>query len=384
MNIHLIAPALPPQLNGIGDYTACLAAELSESAAVTVYVEAGPAVNPLQGIAIRPAFRVADRRSIRRIADTVALERPDWLMLQYNPFCYGRWGINPHLPLMVRDTRRRSPRTRFALVVHEPFVPLTSWRFALEAPWQRLQLRALGKQASLLFMVTDYWERLLRGWFPADRMVHLPVGSSIPEVPMERGEARARLEIAGASVVLALFGQAHASRSLALVRTAARAVEERGRTIRVLYMGPHPVAVREALPGLPLLAEGPLPPEEVSRRFRAVDIALAPFTDGVSTRRTSMMTGLQHGIATVGTRATATDRLLIDADGHGLVLASAGDAHAFAAHVVRLASDSELRERIARGGAALYAREFAWKVAAGRMLERLGGSSPAGARHQEL
>lgn len=368
MHIHIIAAALPPQLDGIGDYTAYLSSELAKSEAVTVFTNTDTPHNTIEGVTIVPAFSVGDPRSVWNMLDQVRHEAPDWVLLQYQPFSYGRWGLNLHLPLVMRQIKRCCPGTNFALMMHEPFVPIINLKFAVMTTWQRWQLWQLGRAADLMFCSIEPWAQRFGRWFPKTPVRHLPVGSNIPRVAISRTEARLRLGIADETLVLGLFGTAHISRMLGWVRGAAEAVQNGGHKILVLYMGPDGVTVCRVLDGLMTMAEGPLASEEISRRFAALDIVLAPFIDGVSTRRTSLMTGLQHGIATVGTEGVLTDAMLSRENGQAFLLADARTPLDFNTHVLSLADDTLLRERIAHAGQRLYSSEFTWSRIADQLL----------------
>ena len=359
MKICIIAAALPPQLDGIGDYTANLAAELARSATVTVLTGA-PTPDPIPGVRVETAFAADDPRSVWNLVGRVAQDKPDWVLLQYNPFSYGRWGKNLHLPRVMRRIKCDVPGTRFALMVHEPFVPIISPQFAVMATWQRWQLWALGRTADAVFFSIDPWARRFQKWFPHTRVRHLPVGSNIPQVPISRAEARARLGIEEAAVVLGLFGTASSGRLLGTVREAVGAARQAGHDAQVLYVGPDGDKICAALGGRAIIAEGPFPPEEVSRRLVAMDIYLAAYVDGISTRRGGLMAALQHGIATVGTRGPLTDAMLAKEEDGSFLLAKVDVPAQFQAHVLRLAKDVAQREQIGQGGMLLYEREFTW------------------------
>ncbi len=372
MKVSIIAAALPPQLDGIGDYAANLAAELAKSETVTVLTSKGFSPSPMPGVTIRQVFDVAQPASVRNVLPILEADAPDWALLQYNPFSYGRWGLNLALPQAMREIKRRTPGTKFALMMHEPFVPIISVPFAVMTTWQRWQLWQLGRAADLMFCSIDPWARRFARWFPKTPVHHLPVGSNIPRVPITRAEARARLGIADGTLVLGLFGgSAQASRMLGHVKGAAETVVGAGRDVLVLYMGPNAEMVCRELGDVPTLAEGPLPGEEISRRFSAVDIALAPFVDGVSTRRTSLMTALQHGVATVGTRGHSTDMMLNRENGRALLLADVGHRDGFNAHIRHLADSEGVREQAAQEAQRLYEREFAWPVIGARQREMM-------------
>ena len=293
---------------------------------------------------------------------------PDWVLLQYNPFSYGRWGLNLHLPETLRRLRRVAPGLKLAVMVHEPFVPIITPQFAVMATWQRWQLWRLGTSADLLFFSIDPWARRFQKWFPRKPVVHLPVGSNIPRVPITRLEARARLGIPEETIVLGVFGSAHASRLLEPIRSAAEAIQQAGLSVQILSIGPQGQAMCEAMAGLPVIADGPLLAEEVSRRLAAVDIYLAAYVDGVSTRRGAFLTALQHGLAIAGTQGLSTDPLLEQEDEHAFLLADAADVESFQAHVLHLAKNPVRRAQIGAAGQQLYQRRFTWPCIAGTLL----------------
>lgn len=359
MKLHIISAALPPKLDGIGDYTAYLAAELARSLDVTV-LTGMPDPAPIPGVRVETAFSADEPRSVWQLVDRVVQEKPDWVLLQYNPFAYGRWGLNLHLPRVMRRIKQVSPGTRFALMVHEPFVPIISPQFAVMASWQRWQLWSLGQCADQVFFSIDPWAKRFQKWFPRTVVSHLPVGSNIPLVPIEKSEARARLGIPDDTLVLGLFGTASSGRLLDRVRDAATALQQAGHTVQLLYIGPHKDQICASLRSLDIIADGPASPEEVSRRFAAMDIYLAAYTDGISTRRGALMAALQHGIATAGTRGPLTDDLLLREDGQAFLLADTSDFSQFSTHVVNLADNPVYRDKIGDAGRQLYEQEFDW------------------------
>ena len=370
MKIHIIAAALPPQLDGIGDYTACLAAELAHSADVTVLTGA-PSPGPIPGVRIETAFSVDDPASVKGIARFVEADKPDWALLQYNPFSYGRWGLNLHLPEVMRQIKRRCPGTKFALMVHEPFVPIITPQFAVMATWQRWQLWRLGRSADIVFFSIDPWAQRFQKWFPRTPVRHLPVGSNIARVPISRQEARERLGIPGDVVVLGLFGTATSGRMLDWAKESLAALRTAGVPVQLLYVGPHKDAICAALGSDGVIADGPFPADEVSRRLSAMDIYLAAYVDGVSTRRGAFLAALQHGIATVGTRGPLTDALLEREAGQAFLLADVEKPDAFTAAVSSLAESAEQRQHLGQEAQQLYDREFAWTSIAKRLLPEL-------------
>lgn len=376
MTLDLIFPALPPALNGIGDYTAHLATELARTHEVRVLTAQADACDLREGgVTVERAFATDRRADVHDLVAPVVARRPDWVLLQYNPFSYGEWGLNLSLPAALARIRAAAPDTRVALTVHEPFVPVTSLRSLVMTTWQRLQFWRLGRQADVVFCAIAPWVERFAPWFPTTRVVHLPVGSNMPRVETHRADVRGVLGYRPDTFVLGLFGRGHPSRMLSFVRRAIAGLRAEGRDARALYVGPAVDVVGPALSGVPLHCTGALPGPEVSHHLAAMDLYLAPFRHGVSARRGSFLAGLQHGLATVSTTGPQTDAFLDAQHGSAFLLAPDDDLSAYEAHALALAQDPGLRARIAARGQTLYEEVFAWPRIAERMLSVLHASA---------
>src|SRR5581483_9395313 len=113
--IDLITPRLPPLRDGIGDYTMRLAESLRDAAAVRILTAHG--INSDRGgIRIERAFSTSPITGVNALFSSVHARQPSWIILQYNPFSYGRWGLNPSLPQVIARIRRLGS-TRIGLMV---------------------------------------------------------------------------------------------------------------------------------------------------------------------------------------------------------------------------------------------------------------------------
>ena len=371
LSVAIVFPVLPPALDGIGDHTARLAEALAPHADVRVITaRAQIEVDPIPGVDVEPAFGMERRRDLRDLVDAVADNEPDWLLLQFNQFSYGRWGLNPYLPRAVREIRRRCPRLRIAWFAHEDFVPPTSARFMVMRTWQRAQFRALGRAADLVLFTIAPWAERYRPWFPGATVAHLPVGSNVPDAGVKYETARANLGIPESTVAVGIFGTLGVPKPIAYLNAAAKAIV-RGRDAVVLYVGPHGAILRAALPDLALIDAGALPGHQVSAHLAAMDLHLAPFIDGVSTRRGSFMAGLQHGLPTVTTLGVHSDAVLRRSAGSAFAASLNGDADAFAARAVALATDLGERRRMGAAARRLYDDEFAFDRGSARLMGML-------------
>jgi|SRR5579872_322173 len=375
MRIDVIVSTLPPVLDGIGDYTADMVARLARAADVRILTRTGQSPDAIAGVPIEAAFDATRPRTVLGLVPPVAARAPDWVLLQYNPFCFGKWGLNPYVGRCLRAIRAASPRTRVAVMVHETYVPFTSVKMTVMATWQRWQMGQVARAADMLYCSCESWTQDVAAIVRGRLVQTLPVGSNIGIEPIARAEARGRLGITDDQFVLGVFGVTHPSRMPDRARVAAVAVRSLGLNPVLLYLGPDKEAMVRELDDIPVIAGGVLPADETSRRFAAMDIYLAAYTDGVSCRRTAFMTGIQHGIATVGTHGIHTDSALLRENGTAFLLAEAYNADEFARNVLCLAGDAGARERIARAGAELYRAEFDRDTLANRLIETLQGWS---------
>jgi glycosyltransferase involved in cell wall biosynthesis len=370
MRLDLVFPKLPPALDGIGDHTAHLASALSARDCTVRVLTAQRDWAPLPNVEVERAFHTRTRRGILDLVDCVHTRSPDWLLVQFEQFSYGRWGLNPFLPLALH--RLRSAATQTAVMFHEDYMPATDLRSAVIGLWQKPQFWTLGRAADVAFFATEPRTRRYDSLFSDTSVHHLPVGSNIPDVGADRARERDRLNVDADDFVVGLFGSAHASRLLSYADAAVTACARDRPGTRVLYVGPDGPQVRTALTAdVPVTDAGALPAEDVSRCFAAMDLYLAPFRKGVSTRRGSFLTGLQHGVATVTTQGRATGPLLSARHEEAFLAPDCSSRRAFVDAVRRLTLSPDARPALAQRGQAFYRQHFSWPTVAERLLRAL-------------
>lgn len=344
------------EVDGIRDHTRRLAAALARSGARVT-----PALLDTRGRGARRWGRAW--RRLRRLGPG------DAVVVQYSPFCWGRRGFAPGLLACVLALRAGRRRPTIALLVHEPHVPMSSWRWAVMGAWQRAQLAALRSAADVVFVSIEPWARHLAGRRPARPVHHLPVGSNFPDARGARARGRRALGAAEGTLVLACLGRDHPGWLGAYVVEAANAIAPLG-PLLVLNLGAEAPALPGLATGIEVVTPGYLEAEEFAARLAAADVFLLPTADGASTRRGSLMAALQHGLPVLGTAGELTDGVL-RGTGAGPVLTAVPDRDEFARAAVRLAGDRDGRVAAGEAGRRLYEREFDWSVTARRLLEAL-------------
>lgn len=373
MRIGLLSAAFPPDFDGIGDYTYWLASALAERGVQTsVWTSTGKKRVAYEGVEVHPFFALEKPQSVERLPELLGRAASiDWLVVQYNPFGYGKWGYCPWLVRMLRRLKRTG-KGRVAVMFHETQVPDRPFKLWVMRQWQNRQLRDLARLAETIFVSTTRWESEIRTVAPKTICHHLPVGSNLPCSPLSREAAREALRIPPDTFVVGMFGSSHPSRMTDWMGAAVRAAGSVHEKALVLYVGKDGKEFREVCAGFPFKDEGPLAAAEVADRLRAMDILISPFIDGLSTRRGSAIAGFQHGLAVASTWSEHTDALLRnDAPAH-LILAPRDDLSAFTEGIKQWIRSKWERGETGRDEMeAFFNRHFAWPVIAQKIVKNL-------------
>jgi hypothetical protein len=254
------------------------------------------------------------------------------------PFLFARRGVAPALVSGMR--RLEDAGVRLAVFMHEPFVPFTRLPWLLTGGPQRLQLRALLRGASHVYTAVPHFADIARRYARPDSVVRVaPVGATLPVSPLGRAEARATLGLGDAQAAIGIFSPAASGFAHAWIAAAARRLGDDPRVVWVRFG--HGSAT--ALPGYPsgrnVIVAGEGAPDRVAATMRALDIAAAPYVDGLTLRRSSAMLALAHGVPTVSSEGP-----LFDPDLRALA-ACEPDPAAFAGRLEELVRDADARAR---------------------------------------
>jgi glycosyltransferase involved in cell wall biosynthesis len=281
------------------------------------------------------------------------------LALQYNPFSYGHWGVAPGLIAELVAARRTGALRRLVLVVHEPFVVLPGLRYTLMGGVQRAQLAALLRLADVVLATSEAWVPVLARVRRGTRVVIIPAGSNVPDERAARLDARHALGASSETLVVATFGMTHPQQLVGHVAAALTAALEAGHETVFVALGHAPDELVLRHPRLQIVRPGSQDAEGLARMLAATDLFLAPYADGASSRRTTLMAALQHGLCVVTTRGEHSQPALTER-----VLASVPvtDRAAFADQACTLAGDRDARRNLGLAAREVYERYFSWDV----------------------
>lgn len=360
----IVTPEYPPSPGGVSDYTQIVANELARRgddidvwapppSAGAFPTRTGVRCHALPDTFGRASMRALDGALRRAPAGTI-------LLVQYVPSGFGARSMN--LPFAAWLGQRKERRWT---MVHEAAFPYRSrapLRHQLLATVTRAMLRASLRGSERVFTSTPAWEPVIRRHgFASGPIEWLPVPASVPATfEVERvGEIRAELGVTAERVLLGHFGTyghlvADPLASV-MVRVAKRHPEW---SWLLLGRNADRFAAKLAQRGLhaAVFARTDLPPDEVSNHLAALDVAVFPFPDGISARRTSAMAALAVGTPLVTTRGASTETFWRRANA---VVLTANDADDIAFATSELVANPAQRALLSERSPTLYEERFA-------------------------
>ena len=375
---HILTGEYPPQPGGVSDYTRIVANGLA-SAGDSVVVWAPPLLlngaaqgthaskttdtitgNPSEpGIEVRRLLDRFGARSLRLLSEALNhSSQPHRLLVQYVPHAFGWKAANVPFCLWLRSRRRDSVWVMFHEVSY-PFDRRASLTLNALAAVNRVMASLVGGAAERAFVSIPAWRAGVGAVTPAGTTVTwLPVPSAIPVVDDPAAIAATRGRYAHGHQLVGHFGTYGALIKPLLDGCVSRLID--ASDCRVLLLGQgSDAACQEMTAGDPRVADrvyatGVLPAAELSRHISACDVMLQPYPDGISSRRTSAMVALAHGVPMVTTAGALTEPIWQGS----AVLVPAGDMDALFVATVSLLADPARRTAIARRAAAMYDEQF--------------------------
>jgi glycosyltransferase involved in cell wall biosynthesis len=377
---HILASEYPPQIGGVGGHTYAMAgAFAARGDSVHVWCPPADGETPDQpGVAVHRTFghfAAADLRATGRALDE--FPAPRRLIVQWVPHGFGWRAMNVPFCAWLWNRARRGDRIE--LIVHEPFMPLDGpMRHVALGIVQRGMAAILLRAASGVWVTTPAWIDRLRPYSPF-RMLALrwiPVPSTVP-VAADGHTARQHRESFGTSglCLVGHFGFAGGQAVDLLAAGFETVADQPGGHLVLIGRGSEDVRA-ELLARVPRGADrlhvtGELSPAAVSSWLSACDFLLQPYAEGVTTRRTTTVTALAHGIPVLTTSGPLTEPMW--AESAAVALSPVGNPEGFAVATKRLLKSAGERTRLKFAGRALYRARFDIN----RMIDQLraGGAS---------
>ena len=365
---HLITSEYPPQQGGVSDYSHLIATGLAaEGETIHVWCRAAQGEYPNDsGVAVHRELGDIAPANLRRVGRMLdQFSAPRSLLVQWVPHGYGYHAMN--LPFCLWLWNRAAVKgDTVELMVHEPFLAFGggTWKQKGAAVVHRIMTMILLNAASRVWLSIPAWEKALRPYAIGRRVpfAWLPVASNIPVIddPIAVKDLRAYYAPAGEFVVghFGTYGKLIADLLMPSVPTLMHGSSNQtllliGRgseKLREEIVRKHPEIARR------IHATGSLCATDLSRHLSACDVMIQPYPDGVSSRRTSVMVSLSHGLPIVTTSGHLTESLWTASD--AVAITPVGDVAAFVESIRRVLADANERERLSAAARSLYKKQF--------------------------
>ncbi|MDQ1085603.1 hypothetical protein [Siphonobacter sp. SORGH_AS_1065] len=243
MKIVFICSNLEPGYDGVGDYTRRLAGQLVRlghhvSMVAWMDTHINESRNGLQTDEIGTVIQVlripagvSKRVRSKQVNEWIALQKPDWVSLQYVPFAYQRKGLPVGL---ASQLSRLNHKGSWEVMFHELWVGMeknVSWKFRLWGMAQRMLIKNLLIKLAPRVIHTQtrlYQWQLSRLGYQSE---YLPLFTNVPIVPGKKKATRKGLE-------LIVFGGIHAGTAiLDFAQELAQYASQHSQTAQVTFIG---------------------------------------------------------------------------------------------------------------------------------------------------
>jgi len=362
MRIAWISPGYPPEPGGVSDHSFAL-------------------VSALRGLGHDVLVRSNPQETgFARLDAELAAFRPEVVVVAYVPLGYAprSGGIAPRFALWCSQLRRKLA-AHTLLLAHEANLPAGEHlrrgelKLALLGAVHIAQFESLVRSFSSVAFSHEGNRQIWANRVPS-RSAHfhtLRICSNIPKVASDDPTDDLRLAgYAATSPTVLFFGTGHSSVLFDYVEAAFTAISHLTPDAQLVLVGMDSAQLRRARPslwarGAQVQALGGLPGRDVSLWLQASQLVLAPFVEGISARRGTVMAAMQHGRAVVTTSGFHTRA---DVPWDKICALSPLRSSAFADTAARCWNDQSFRHSLGLAAQEDYDSHASSRVTATRLL----------------
>lgn len=375
---HIITPEFPPDIGGIADYTKQVAEGLIQAGDdVTVWAGGARAVTGDEAPYVRrdlSGWRISGLVCVWRKLDKY--DAPRRLLVQWVPHGYGWRSMN--LPFCFWVLLRACRGDHVELMIHEPFHSFAKGKFRqnVAAVVHRLMIISLLAATKRAWTSIPTWGVTVRKYQLRRkiRVEWLPVPSNLPVCDQREQIERAKESVDnGTKAIIGHFSTYGRHQQKVLSPVLVRLLKaDRDRI--VLLLGKNGTEFLhnflQANPSFAgrVIAKGTLTHKQLSAYLAVCDVVIQPYPDGASSRRTTLMAALQHGVPIVTTQGTSTEDLW--AASGAVALARTDEPEAMATAVEEVLANTEWRKALGTRGRSVYWQHFDVRKAVDRLRQQ--------------
>ncbi|MFW5760162.1 MAG: glycosyltransferase family 4 protein [Cyclobacteriaceae bacterium] len=384
MRLLFISNNFPPVVDGVGDYTFHLANEFARNGhEVCVLCSAKEEINefvaahelPYQVYPQIPGWGLKGcmkaYRRIRKVA-------PDWVVLQYVPYGFGKYGINFYLPLFLSFILLG--KIRLLVHFHEfAFSADIGVKKRILSRTQKFQSQLIAKMAHQLSVsnkaIKQANHTLLK------KAIVIPSGSNVLcHSPAPRWTLKKPQLMTISSFGAGLKYADQMIRVIEELKIKIPALDVHlvliGKVEVLTYSGHRPT----------VSITGYADAYQVARTLSQSDIFLLPMEvkkngwGGISTKSGSLAAALAHQLPVITTKGKMTDEAIFQHEENIYLVPFDWDNIRDA--IETLYRDQELRKRISVGAGELYEKHFSWSSISEKYLKRMSDEQTISSNHQ--
>ena len=364
---HIFTPEYPPDLGGVAGYTKQVAEGLIEAGDQVIVWAPSTRTKQLEGEPhyVRRDLAGWSIASLCRVWR--ALERyeaPRHLLVQWVPHGYGWNSMN--VPFCLWIFLRACRGDRVELMIHEAFLSFNRRQFRqnVVAVVHRLMMVALLGATKQAWTAIPAWGKAVKKYQLGRkiRVEWLPVPSNVPVSADREQVDRLRDSLSrGSKTIIGHFGTYSSHHQESLSRVLACILDADPNRVLLLLGRNGEEFCQRFLRRNPsfserVAAKGILPDRQLSIHLAACDLVVQPYPDGASSRRTTLMAALEHGVPVVTTYGTSTEEFWLKSG--AVALAPAEEPESVASAVEQVIRDVDRRTALRERGRSVYYEMF--------------------------
>ncbi len=364
-----ITARVHPHVCGIGDYSVNLVSHCKTQLGIkaTIIVEKGCQASS-EPITILPYVETWSKSGWKKLLNFLETHKVETIILQYAPWLYSSKGFDPHL---IKFWKECAKKFQLLLIVHETYF----WFLKHPGTWiigllQQYVLRKLVHSSHQVFSGSELYLNRLKRYSNCNQKFHyLPIPSNINLKTIsseKKQELRQKLQIKSQQIVITLFGCASSIWQPWIAALDACLIQHNYPVVWLLLGSSQSLSL--SLQNL-VVRPGYLSPNELSYYLQISNLMLMPHEYGISAKRTSLMSALEHGLPVVGTEGMLTDSFLRQLP--SVILAADGHYLDFEKQVLDTLSNLSNLHKLAQKTQAYYHNYLSWSVVNQKLLPYL-------------
>jgi glycosyltransferase involved in cell wall biosynthesis len=324
IKISIISPKFHPLEDGLGQYVKWFYLNLKEKADVNVITSTDNNL-PQEDVEFSQIHRVIDGwkfPKLWKLKDVINKVDPDIILFQYVPFMYSkRGGINFSIVFFMLYLRIFTNR-QIHIMYHELHYPSQlNIKAQIMFFSHCLMLYISSLSAHHIFCSARFYRDRINSMllYLKTNITHLPVGSNIDYKKFDKIELyELRKSIASDGVtLLGCFGSFHPSKNYPMIIQSLHNAQKNSKLkIKLLFIGATKINILDQLPQTlreevkdMIHGTGFLSQVDVAKNLQVLDGFIGYFSDGVTTRRGSLIAALQNGVPVLTTKSNRTEKL---------------------------------------------------------------------------